>query len=108
MRLLPLICLAICFVLYLQIADAVPTMYQKNSNHMLEPVLIPVSSTVIPLPVYKVGAVVGIKGDKPKEKANLITAAIAKKKLLEQEKKDREAKIKPISKEDFLLSKDLL
>ncbi|XP_072758511.1 uncharacterized protein [Anoplolepis gracilipes] len=29
--------------------------YKKNEDNVFEPVMIPVSSTVIPLPVYKVG-----------------------------------------------------
>lgn len=46
-------------VLGADLADAKPTIYVKNDNDKLEPVLVPVSSTVIPLPVYKVGFSLG-------------------------------------------------
>ncbi|XP_034942534.1 uncharacterized protein [Chelonus insularis] len=32
-----------------------PMIYKRNEDNVFEPVMIPVSSTVIPLPVYKVG-----------------------------------------------------
>ncbi|XP_012271085.1 uncharacterized protein LOC105694731 [Orussus abietinus] len=31
-----------------------PTIYKRNEDNIFEPVMVPVSSTVIPLPVYKV------------------------------------------------------
>ncbi|XP_015120958.1 uncharacterized protein LOC107043817 isoform X2 [Diachasma alloeum] len=34
---------------------AKPTIYKRNEDNIFEPVMVPVSSTVIPLPVYKVG-----------------------------------------------------
>ncbi|KAH0953644.1 hypothetical protein HN011_002824 [Eciton burchellii] len=34
---------------------AKPTIYIRNEDNVFEPVMVPVSSTVIPLPVYKVG-----------------------------------------------------
>ncbi|XP_078050030.1 uncharacterized protein LOC144476732 isoform X4 [Augochlora pura] len=45
------------FVLFLAIvaiAHAKPTIYKRNQDNVFEPVMVPVSSTVIPLPVYKV------------------------------------------------------
>ncbi|XP_012257708.2 uncharacterized protein LOC105686985 isoform X1 [Athalia rosae] len=33
---------------------AKPTIYKKNEDNIFEPVMVPVSSTVIPLPVYRV------------------------------------------------------
>lgn len=36
-------------------AHAKPTIYKRNQDNVFEPVMVPVSSTVIPLPVYKVG-----------------------------------------------------
>ncbi|XP_033222912.1 uncharacterized protein LOC117176746 [Belonocnema kinseyi] len=32
-----------------------PTIYKRNEDNIYEPVMVPVSSTVIPLPVYEVG-----------------------------------------------------
>uniref|UniRef100_A0A1B6JH75 Uncharacterized protein n=1 Tax=Homalodisca liturata TaxID=320908 RepID=A0A1B6JH75_9HEMI len=64
------------------VCSAKPTIYVKNENDKLEPVLVPVSSTVIPLPVYKVGYEVGVQGPKipkPAGEHKLITAG--KKKL---------------------------
>ncbi|XP_076164030.1 uncharacterized protein LOC143144984 isoform X2 [Ptiloglossa arizonensis] len=46
----------ILFVLFLAaiaIARAKPTIYKRNQDNVFEPVMVPVSSTVIPLPVYK-------------------------------------------------------
>ncbi|XP_034249105.1 uncharacterized protein LOC117649984 [Thrips palmi] len=73
-------------------ASAKPTIYVKNDNDKLEPVLVPVSSTVIPLPVYKVGFSLGAtKGGKggdrdraqgrPEEPIQLITVHHKKKAL---------------------------
>nr|CAI5818773.1 unnamed protein product [Callosobruchus analis] len=42
----------VCFAFVL--VECHPTMYKYNENKVLEPDLVPVSSTVIPLPVYKV------------------------------------------------------
>nr|XP_031827163.1 uncharacterized protein LOC116424642 isoform X3 [Nomia melanderi] len=36
------------------ISEAKPTIYKRNQDNVFEPVMVPVSSTVIPLPVYKV------------------------------------------------------
>ncbi|XP_015512168.1 uncharacterized protein [Neodiprion pinetum] len=33
---------------------AKPTLYKRNDDNIFEPVMVPVSSTVIPLPEYKV------------------------------------------------------
>ncbi|XP_043249957.1 uncharacterized protein LOC122395987 [Colletes gigas] len=35
------------------IAHAKPTIYKRNQDNVFEPVMVPVSSTVIPLPVYR-------------------------------------------------------
>lgn len=40
-------------VLAIAIVNAKPTIYKRNQDNVFEPVMIPVSSTVIPLPVYK-------------------------------------------------------
>ncbi|KAI4498535.1 hypothetical protein M0802_006470 [Mischocyttarus mexicanus] len=45
--------ITIC-VLMITITQAKPTIYKRNQDNVFEPVMIPVSSTVIPLPVYKV------------------------------------------------------
>ncbi|CAH0548608.1 unnamed protein product [Brassicogethes aeneus] len=45
-----------------------PTMYKLNENKVLEPDLIPVSSTVIPLPVYQVGYGLNVSPSKHDEK----------------------------------------
>ncbi|XP_046383863.1 uncharacterized protein LOC124154284 [Ischnura elegans] len=54
-----------------------PTIYKRNNNDKLEPVLVPVSSTVIPLPVYKVAYGLGVGGadklSKPSGPTKLIT-----------------------------------
>ncbi|VEN38414.1 unnamed protein product [Callosobruchus maculatus] len=42
----------VCFAFVL--VECHPTIYKYNENKVLEPDLVPVSSTVIPLPVYKV------------------------------------------------------
>ncbi|XP_057656399.1 uncharacterized protein LOC130893957 [Diorhabda carinulata] len=55
-----LICLSVVFV------ESHPTMYRMNDNNALEPVLVPISSTVIPLPVYKL--TYGIEAGSPNHK----------------------------------------
>ncbi|RLU25974.1 hypothetical protein DMN91_002137 [Ooceraea biroi] len=45
----------VLFVTAIIAVHAKPTIYKKNEDNVFEPVMIPVSSTVIPLPVYKVG-----------------------------------------------------
>ncbi|XP_075238137.1 uncharacterized protein LOC142334198 [Lycorma delicatula] len=104
------------FYISVQLCSGVPTIYKKNENDKLEPVLIPVSSTVIPLPVYKVGAVVGIIGEKPLDKppseTKLVTLASSRKKAilkeLMKEKSKEQAKIKPVSQEEFIYSKEFV
>lgn len=86
--------LAVLLAALLAAAAAKPTIYVKNDNDKLEPVLVPVSSTVIPLPVYKVGFSLGTAsaakgGDreraagagKPEEPIKLITVHHKKKAL---------------------------
>ncbi|XP_072377480.1 uncharacterized protein [Diabrotica undecimpunctata] len=45
----------LCIVFYVVFVKCHPTMYRMNENNVLEADLVPVSSTVIPLPVYQVG-----------------------------------------------------
>ncbi|KAK2583711.1 hypothetical protein KPH14_009631 [Odynerus spinipes] len=40
-------------VLAIALVHAKPTIYKRNQDNVFEPVMIPVSSTVIPLSVYK-------------------------------------------------------
>ncbi|XP_067213592.1 uncharacterized protein [Linepithema humile] len=47
--------IVLCVVAAIVTARAKPTIYKRNEDNVYEPVMIPVSSTVIPLPVYKVG-----------------------------------------------------
>lgn len=69
------------FVVAIAAVHAKPTIYKRNEDNVFEPVMIPVSSTVIPLPVYKVGYGLGfISKDKktqssfkPEDGAKLIT-----------------------------------
>ncbi|CAL7952438.1 unnamed protein product [Xylocopa violacea] len=46
--------LLVCFLAAVAVANAKPTIYKRNQDNVFEPVMVPVSSTVIPLPVYKV------------------------------------------------------
>uniref|UniRef100_A0A1B6ECG0 Uncharacterized protein n=1 Tax=Clastoptera arizonana TaxID=38151 RepID=A0A1B6ECG0_9HEMI len=84
----------LCFIVVLCVCvHAKPTIYMKNENDKLEPVLIPISSTVIPLSVYKVGYSVGVHGSKPEkgeEENKLIT--VSKKKVYQMEKLEGVAK----------------
>nr|ATU82960.1 secreted hypothetical protein [Pristhesancus plagipennis] len=76
-----------------------PTIYMKNNDKKLSPVLVPVSSTVIPLPIYKVEYAIFGKGDGKKyvdEDDKLITAK--KRKLY---KGKVAAAVKPISREAY-------
>ncbi|XP_060533626.1 uncharacterized protein LOC132706359 [Cylas formicarius] len=85
-----------CFLLAFAVAyvHCLPTMYKYNENRILEKDLVPVSSTVIPLPIYKVSSVVdGVpsvtKGDKlkkPEGPVTLLTAS-GNKKATSQDKK---------------------
>ena len=43
-----------CFLAMIATTHAKPTIYKRNQDNVFEPVMVPVSSTVIPLPVYKV------------------------------------------------------
>lgn len=61
--------LALLALAAVQQAAAKPTIYVKNDNDKLEPVLVPVSSTVIPLPVYKVGFSLGAAKGSERERA---------------------------------------
>ncbi|XP_011251569.1 uncharacterized protein LOC105248439 [Camponotus floridanus] len=71
----------LCLVVTIVEVYAKPMIYKKNEDNVFEPVMIPVSSTVIPLPVYKVGYGLGfISKDKktqlsfkPEDNIKLIT-----------------------------------
>ncbi|KAL0130621.1 hypothetical protein PUN28_002332 [Cardiocondyla obscurior] len=45
----------LCVIAAIIAVHAKPTIYKRNEDNVYEPVMVPVSSTVIPLPVYKVG-----------------------------------------------------
>ncbi|XP_066999087.1 uncharacterized protein [Anabrus simplex] len=95
--------LMIC-LLAVAIAESKPTIYKINDNDKLEPVMVPVSSTVIPLPVYKVSASLGVgkkndKDGKPDEPTKLITAT--KKKSSPKDGTDEITNIKQITKEEY-------
>nr|XP_018905376.1 PREDICTED: uncharacterized protein LOC109035962 isoform X2 [Bemisia tabaci] len=78
-----------------------PTVYVKNEEDKFQPDLLPVSSTVIPLSIYKVGYEVSVTSDTKHDKldtpAKLIT--VNSKKKYQQEK--TQAKIKQVSKAEF-------
>ncbi|GLH15801.1 Uncharacterized protein GBIM_20229, partial [Gryllus bimaculatus] len=89
-------------LLGLHAVHARPTIYMVNENDKLEPALVPVSSTVIPLPVYKVSASLGFaekKGVKTSEPVKLITGG--KKKSHQDD--NIAINIKQISKEEYEL-----
>ncbi|KAG7212594.1 hypothetical protein KM043_012888 [Ampulex compressa] len=44
----------VCIAALIAMTHAKPTIYKRNEDNVFEPVMVPVSSTVIPLPVYKV------------------------------------------------------
>ncbi|XP_012525745.1 uncharacterized protein LOC105830754 isoform X2 [Monomorium pharaonis] len=45
----------LCVIATIVAVHAKPTIYKRTEDNVFEPVMVPVSSTVIPLPVYKVG-----------------------------------------------------
>ncbi|CAL1681286.1 unnamed protein product [Lasius platythorax] len=71
----------LCLVTAIVMVNAKSMIYKKNEDNVFEPVMIPVSSTVIPLPVYRVGYGLGfISKDKkaqlsfkPEDNIKLIT-----------------------------------
>ncbi|KAB0791191.1 hypothetical protein PPYR_02991 [Photinus pyralis] len=76
-----------------------PTMYKLNENDKLEPDLVPVSSTVIPLPIYQVSYGVKVAHgesekkspvEKPEGPITLITAHSKKKVLASEKQKNNE------------------
>ncbi|XP_014245688.1 uncharacterized protein LOC106664481 [Cimex lectularius] len=73
-----------------------PTVYAKNDQDRLSPVLLPISSTVIPLPIYKVSYSLGGSSDDGAEfkpgNTKLITA---------KTQKVNKGKVKAISREKF-------
>ncbi|KAJ9589443.1 hypothetical protein L9F63_017346 [Diploptera punctata] len=98
-----LIWLLLCISTLCTLVDSKPTIYKKNENDKLEPLLVPVSSTVIPLPVYKVGLGLGVheswdKTGKPEEKLKLIT--VNKKKVTPKDR-DELTVVKQITKEEY-------
>lgn len=83
-----------CVVFLFVLAKGSPTMYKVNENKIFEKDLVPVSSTVIPLPIYRVSSagynVKPTKEDElnqqPKGPVSLITVN-SKKRIIPQEKK---------------------
>ncbi|XP_070154164.1 uncharacterized protein [Polyergus mexicanus] len=73
----------LCLVAVTVAVYAKPMIYKKNEDNVFEPVMIPISSTVIPLSVYKVGYGLGfISKDKkaqlsfkPEDNIKLITTS---------------------------------
>ncbi|XP_020291827.1 uncharacterized protein LOC109858719 [Pseudomyrmex gracilis] len=69
----------VAFCLAISAVHGKPMIYKRNEDNVFEPVMVPVSSTVIPLPVYKVGYGLGfISKDKktsfkPEDGIKLIT-----------------------------------
>ncbi|KAJ3652117.1 hypothetical protein Zmor_018111 [Zophobas morio] len=99
-----------CFCLiFVCLSECLPTVYKFNENKVLEPDLVPVSSTVIPLPVYQVSyglnVVPSLKDDKTKRPEGPITLVTVnnKKKATQQTKlKPHDVSVvKEVSKKEF-------
>ncbi|XP_019876174.2 uncharacterized protein LOC109604080 [Aethina tumida] len=60
--------LVVCVLCFALVAT-LPTVYKYNDNKLLEPDLVPVSSTVIPLPIYQVGYGINVAPSKTETKA---------------------------------------
>jgi len=80
----------LCLFVFVLGITAHPTMYKLNENDKLEPDLVPISSTVIPLPIYQVSYGInvapGAKGhkttiEKPEGPLTLVTVHSKKKPL---------------------------
>ncbi|XP_066903518.1 uncharacterized protein [Halyomorpha halys] len=72
-----------------------PTLYIKKDSDTLSPVLVPLSSTVIPLPIYKVGYSLNAKGKEIyDDEGKLIT-------LKKKKNAKIGAKVKSLTREDF-------
>lgn len=93
----------LCAFLLLSV-ESRPTIYMLNENDRLEPALVPVSSTVIPMPVYKVGTRLEVSGGKkeakPSESVKLITGN--KKKVTNDNVAINIKQISKESKEEYL------
>ncbi|XP_066601154.1 uncharacterized protein [Prorops nasuta] len=48
------ILVSLCLLIFVTELSAIPMIYRKKQDNIFEAVMIPVSSTVIPLPIYKV------------------------------------------------------
>ncbi|XP_023310429.1 uncharacterized protein LOC111691586 [Anoplophora glabripennis] len=103
---IPGVCFLLCFgVIFV---ECHPTMYKINENKVLEPDLVPVSSTVIPLPVYQVGYGINLgpsikdeKTKKPDGPITLITVHSKKKPYpVPKQKPSDVSTVKQISSED--------
>ncbi|XP_073987213.1 uncharacterized protein isoform X2 [Rhodnius prolixus] len=70
-----------------------------KNNDKLSPVLVPVSSTVIPLPIYKVGYALFSKGEGKKFLTDDVKLITAKNQKLYKSKVA--ANVKPISREAY-------
>ncbi|EFA05414.2 uncharacterized protein LOC100141997 isoform X3 [Tribolium castaneum] len=96
-------------VIFVGWAHGLPTVYKYNQNKILEPDLVPVSSTVIPLPIYRVSSGLqvapNLKDDKVKKPEGPITLLTihSKKKVAEQPKAKPSdvSSVKQVSKTDF-------
>ncbi|XP_011870927.1 PREDICTED: uncharacterized protein LOC105563704 isoform X2 [Vollenhovia emeryi] len=78
----------LCVIAAIVAVHAKPTIYKRNEDNVFEPVMIPVSSTVIPLPVYKVGYGLGFiskdkktQSSKPEGGIKLITISKIQEKI---------------------------
>ncbi|XP_043289138.1 uncharacterized protein [Venturia canescens] len=76
------------FVYVISETYAKPTIYKRNEDNIFEPVMIPVSSTVIPLPVYKVSYGFGVTSKDKKYQSSYkpdgVVKLITAKKLLDK------------------------
>lgn len=82
-------------LLLVALVTAQPTIYVKKNSDTLSPVLVPLSSTVIPLPIYKVGYSLNTKGKEIyDDEGKLIT-------LKKKKNAKIGAKVKSLTREDF-------
>ncbi|XP_044260817.1 uncharacterized protein LOC123008856 [Tribolium madens] len=96
-------------LIFVCFSHCLPTVYKYNENKILEPDLVPVSSTVIPLPIYRVSSGLqvapNLKDEKIKKPEGPITLLTihSKKKAAEQPKAKPSdvSSVKQVSKKDF-------